>query len=118
MIEEVPEAIQEEVFTEKAQNKNGERQNNSRSPPPRYSMCNAAPTFAVTVIDADLDVCPIDIEGRFCRAMFCLLAVLIYLYVSLTTGMEFGPTSDQIMRQRQSISTCDSAMSQASKLCI
>ena len=42
-----------------------------------------------------LDVCPIDIEG-----------------------MEFGPTSDQIMRQRQSISTCDSAMSQASKLCI
>ena len=39
-----------------------------------------------------LDVCPIDIEG-----------------------MEFGPTSDQ-MRQRQSISTCDSAMSQASKL--
>ena len=39
-----------------------------------------------------LDVCPIDIEG-----------------------MEFGPTHDQ-MRQRQSISTCDSAMSQASKL--
>ena len=117
MIEEVPEVIQE-VFAEKVQNKNGERQNNSRSPPPRYSVCNAAPTFAVTVIDADLDVCPIDIEGKgFCRAMFCLLAVLIYLYVSLTTGMEFGPTSDQIMRQRQSISTCDSAMSQASKLC-
>ena len=39
-----------------------------------------------------LDVCPIDIEG-----------------------MEFGPTSDQ-MRHRQSVSTCDSAMSQASKL--
>ena len=39
-----------------------------------------------------LDVCPIDIEG-----------------------MEFGPTSDQ-MRKRQSVSTCDSAMSQASKL--
>ena len=53
MIEEVPEVTQE-VFTEKAQNKNGERQNNSRSPPPRYSVCNAAPTFAVTVIDADL----------------------------------------------------------------
>ena len=92
VIEEVPEAIQEEVFTEKAQNRNGERQNNSRSPPPRYSVCNTAPTFAVTVTDADLDVCPIDIEG-----------------------MEFGPTSDQ-MRHRQSVSTCDSAMSQASKL--
>ena len=39
-----------------------------------------------------LDVCPIDIEG-----------------------MEFGPTSDQ-MRHRQSVSTCDSAMSQASKV--
>ena len=48
-----PEAIQE-GFTEKVQNKNGDRQNNSRSPPPRYSVCNAAPTFAVTVIDADL----------------------------------------------------------------
>ena len=50
-----PEAIQEN-FTEKVQNKNSNRQNNSRSPPPRYSVCtpNAAPTFAVTVIDADL----------------------------------------------------------------
>ena len=48
-----PEAIQEN-FTEKVLNKNGDHQNNSRSPPPRYSMCNAAPTFAVTVIDADL----------------------------------------------------------------
>ena len=53
MIEEGPEAIPE-VFPEKAQNKYGERQNNSRSPTQRYSVCNTAPTFAVTVIDADL----------------------------------------------------------------
>ena len=64
-----------------------------RSPPPRYSMCNSSPTFAVTVTDADcdLDVCPIDIEG-----------------------MEFGSMNENDSTQRTiSVSTCDS--SQASK---
>ena len=102
LVEEAEETEKEHITTnvQSLQN-NGEIHSKSRTPPPRYSVCNDAPTFAVTVTDADLDVCPIDIEG-----------------------MEFGPSpvgnnrrqrNDQTQRT-VSVSTCDSVVSQASEV--